>query len=178
MKPDGATILVAGAGNLFQGDDAFGSTVVRQLATESLPEGVLARDYGTGGVHLAYDLLEDWEALVLVDVVDRGTAPGDVVVIEVDPASYAESTGELHTHAMDPHSVFATLATLGGTLPAWTRVVGCQPKDVSHRMGLSDVVEDAVAPTIIVVRELLDDLSRRIGQSTTGHDRDQEAMIR
>ena len=51
-------ILVAGIGNVFLSDDAFGVEVSHLLARRALPEGVRVEDYGIRGVHLAYDLLE------------------------------------------------------------------------------------------------------------------------
>ena len=50
--------LVAGVGNIFLSDDAFGCEVVRLMAGRPVPAGVEVRDFGIRGVHLAYDLLE------------------------------------------------------------------------------------------------------------------------
>ena len=69
----GARILVAGIGNVFRTDDGFGCEVVRRLAGRTWPDGVRVVDYGIRGLHLAYDLLEPWDALVIVDALpDRG----------------------------------------------------------------------------------------------------------
>ncbi len=70
-------ILIAGIGNIFLGDDGFGPEVLRHVCGRvDGSDGVRATDYGIGGMHLAYDLLEDWDALVLVDAIpDRGS-PG------------------------------------------------------------------------------------------------------
>ena len=59
--------LVAGVGNIFQGDDAFGVEVVRLLAQRSLPDGVEVADFGIRGVHLVYELLNGCDLFVLVD---------------------------------------------------------------------------------------------------------------
>ena len=73
-------------------------------------------DYGIRGMHLAYDLLEEWDALVLVDAVpDRGS-PGTVHVFEADHETARTATG-LDAHSMDPAAVFASLRALGGTAP-------------------------------------------------------------
>ncbi len=56
-------VLIAGVGNIFLEDDGFGPEVVRALQHENLPSGARLVDYGIrGGVHLAYDLLESWDA--------------------------------------------------------------------------------------------------------------------
>src|SRR4029450_487514 len=69
-----AKILVAGVGNIFLGDDGFGVAVARQLAGESLPEGVAVEDFGIRGVHLAYQLLDGYDALRLIGGVRRRAA--------------------------------------------------------------------------------------------------------
>ncbi len=45
--------LVAGVGNVFLRDDAFGCEVVRLLAEHPVPDGVQIRDFGIRGVHLS-----------------------------------------------------------------------------------------------------------------------------
>ena len=76
-KPDVKDgVLVAGIGNIFLSDDGFGPAVVRRLLHEGLPSVARAVDYGIRGMHLAYDLLEPWDLVVLVDALpDRGS-PG------------------------------------------------------------------------------------------------------
>jgi hydrogenase maturation protease len=146
-------ILIAGVGNLFLGDDAFGTEVVRRLAKHDLPAGVRAVDYGIRGMHLAYDLLDGWDALIVVDALpDRGT-PGKLTVLEVGPDDVG--SGMLDAHGMDPGSVLASLRLLGGRLPR-TFVVGCQARDLNDGIGLSGPVVEAVDPAVATVLELLD----------------------
>lgn len=138
-----ARVLVAGIGNIFLGDDGFGPEVLRDLADRLAgAESVRVADYGIGGMHLAYDLLEGWDALVLVDAIpDRG-APGSVHVFEADHAASNSAPG-LDAHGMDPGTVFASLQALGGTAP-YTVVVGCEVADVTDGIGLSAAVHAAV----------------------------------
>ena len=76
--------LVAGIGNIFFGDDAFGVEVAGRLAGRELPDGVRLGEYGIRGIHLAYELLEGYDTLVLIDAVPIGQPAGTVAVIEVD----------------------------------------------------------------------------------------------
>src|SRR3954463_3087756 len=123
-----ARVLVAGIGNVFAADDGFGSEVARLLAGRPCPDGVRVVDYGVRGMHLAYDLLEPWDALVLVDAVpDRGRV-GAVGVLEIGPAD-VRGGAQVDAHGMDPATVLATLSALGGRLPAHTLLVGCQVAD-------------------------------------------------
>lgn len=147
------TLLIAGVGNIFLGDDAFGSELARQLARETWPEGVRVVDYGIGGVHLAYDLVDGWDLLVLLDATSRGGDPGDVYVIEVDDE--ARDHG-LDAHSMDPTSVFSGVETLGGTVPR-TLLVGCEPHSVEEGIGLSPAVAASLHAAASAVRDIVDD---------------------
>jgi len=148
-----ARVLVAGIGNLFLSDDGFGPEVVRRLlAAGSVPEHVRVVDYGIRGMHLAYDLLDGWDRLVVVDSLpDRG-APGRLQILEVGPDDVAH--GELDAHGMDPAAVLSALGALGGRLPP-TTLVGAQVADVQERIGLSPVVAAAVPAAVEAVRALL-----------------------
>ena len=75
-------VLVAGIGNIFLGDDGFGVEVAQRLLTRPVPDGVRVEDFGIRGVHLAYELLDGYETLVLVDAVPMGEAPGTVALLE------------------------------------------------------------------------------------------------
>ena len=75
-------VLVAGVGNIFLGDDGFGVEVARRLIDDPVTAGVKVADFGIRGVHLAYELLDGYDTLVLVDAVSRGDPPGTVSVIE------------------------------------------------------------------------------------------------
>ncbi len=101
-------ILIACVGNIFLGDDAFGVEVARELATRQLPEGVSVIDFGIRAFDLAYALLDPWDAVILVDAVPRGDAPGTLYTIEPDLSSIAAaetSDGPLDGHSMDPVKV-------------------------------------------------------------------------
>ena len=150
-------VLVAGIGNVFAGDDGFGPEVARRLSGRAGPAGVRVVDYGIRGLHLAYDLLEPWDALVLVDAVpDRG-AVGSVAVLEVNPGD-VRAGAQLDAHGMDPATVLATLGALGGQLPPRTLLVGCQVCDTAEGMGLSAPVAAAVDDALGVLGALLDAL--------------------
>jgi hydrogenase maturation protease len=155
------TVLVAGIGNIFLSDDGFGPEVARRLATRELPEGVKVVDYGIRGMHLAYDLLDGYDGLVIVDTLPRNGKPGDVVVLQVGPEDLG--TGDFDAHGMEPVSVLASLGTMGGELPP-TYIVGCEPADLDEGMGLSLDVEAAIDRAIDAV---LGVLSGELAQSTT-----------
>jgi hydrogenase maturation protease len=145
-------VLVAGIGNLFLGDDGFGPEVVRRLVAEHTPAGVTVTDYGIRGMHLAYDLLAGYEALVLVDALPAAGSPGEVVVLEVGPDDLGP--GEFDAHGMNPMAVLAGLTRLGGTLPP-TYVVGFRTAAVDEGIGLSPGATAAIPAAITAIRALL-----------------------
>jgi hydrogenase maturation protease len=143
-------ILIAGIGNIFLGDDGFGPEVLRHVCDRlDGSEGLRVTDYGIGGMHLAYDLLEDWDALVLVDAIPNRGSAGTVHVFEADHGS-PDSPAGLDAHGMDPATVFASLRALGGAPPR-TIVVGCEVGDVSDGMRLSEPVQAAVPEAVRAV---------------------------
>jgi hydrogenase maturation protease len=134
--------------------------VVRRLSVApAFPqETVRLVDYGIRGMHLSYDLLDGYDALVLVDAVPTGETPGTVTVLEVRPEDVGDA--ELDAHGMDPVAVLASFGRLGGTLPA-TYVVGCRPASTDEGIGLSEAVRSAVPDAADAVLRLLDDLLAR-----------------
>jgi hydrogenase maturation protease len=154
-------ILVAGIGNIFQCDDGFGSEVARRLLDgPPLPDRVKVVDYGIRGVHLAYELLDGYEAAILVDATCQGDEPGTIYVMEPDLDSLETESGLaeagiVDAHGMDPASVLTLLRSLGGHVDR-ILVVGCEPADVEEGMGLSDAVAGAVEEACRIVRDLVE----------------------
>ncbi|MFD9336830.1 hydrogenase maturation protease [Streptomyces sp. NPDC060028] len=153
--------LIAGIGNVFLGDDGFGVAAVRALSDHRLPRGVEAVDFGVRGVHLAYQLLDGYDTLVLLDATARGGAPGTLYLIEADDDHAPGGAGPavLDGHHMSPDTVLALLGTLcagtGSTPPRRTLVVGCEPALIDEGIGLSGPVTAAVPQAVRLVLELL-----------------------
>ncbi|MCX4539512.1 hydrogenase maturation protease [Streptomyces sp. NBC_01565] len=161
-------VLLAGIGNVFLGDDGFGVETIRRL-TESgvrLPDHVEVVDIGVRGVHLAYQLLDGYDTLVLVDATARGGAPGTLYLIEAaDPGSIGPGSPVLDGHHMSPAAVLGLLGTLcagtGATPPRRTWVVGCEPACLDEGIGLSDPVAAAVPGAVRMIVDLIEDEARR-----------------
>ncbi|GAA2077766.1 hydrogenase maturation protease [Actinomadura alba] len=163
-------VLVAGCGNIFLGDDGFGSVVARRLAAMPLPAGTSVTDFGTGGLHLAYELSSGYSAVILVDAVPHGGAPGTLYVIEPRPGD--QPVPCVDGHGLTPEAVLALAEVLGrdgggdhggeregtaGRVGAAGRVliVGCEPADTSPGMELSPPVAGAVDRAADLVLELI-----------------------
>ncbi|WP_369174094.1 hydrogenase maturation protease [Streptomyces sp. R28] len=149
MTRGGARLLVAGVGNIFLADDAFGPEVVRALEQRPLPPEVRVRDYGIRGLDLAYELLDGYVTAVLVDAAERGHPPGTLSLIEPELPDGARAAAPPEAHGMDPAKVLALAALLGdGPLPR-VLVLACEPQvrprdDEDIVPGLSTPVREAV----------------------------------
>ena len=163
-------MLIAGIGNIFLGDDAFGPEAARRLAAEDLPGWVRVADYGISGMHLAYDLADGYQTAILMDAAPRGGEPGTVTVLEVaaehrrDLAAAAGPLGAsrlFDAHGMQPDVVLGVLDMLGAGGPARTLIVGCEPASVDYGMELSEPVAGAVDEAVRVVLGLVAEAARQ-----------------
>ena len=160
-------VLVAGIGNIFMGDDAFGVEVARRLQMRPLPPDVRVVDFGIRGFDLAYALCAQPDATVLIDATPRGGRPGELYVIEPDAAELAdgEEAATIEPHGMDPLRVLR-LAYAMGARSARVLVVGCEPSPLTEDdvdagvLGLSEPVQRAIDPAVELVESVLSDLIR------------------
>jgi len=155
-------VLVAGIGNIFLGDDGFGVAVAEQLAAVAMPASVKVADFGIRGVHLAYELLDGYDALVLIDAMPLDEAPGTIAVFEptiraADGEDDADDAPPLDAHSMSPAVVLGMLTKLGGRVGR-ILVVGCQPELVEEGIGLSGAVTAAIGPAVAAVGDLVAEL--------------------
>jgi hydrogenase maturation protease len=151
-------ILIAGIGNIFLGDDAFGVLVAQQLAARDLPPDVRVVDFGIRGYDVAYALLEGYDTAILVDAVPRGGAPGSLYVLE--PECDAAPPEGLDGHAMDPVKVLRFAKSTGEPLPR-ILIVGCEPSPVEiddMQMEVSAPVREAVGEAVKLVESLVADV--------------------
>ena len=162
-------ILIAGIGNIFLGDDAFGVEVVQRLASRALPEGVRVVDFGIRGLDLTYALLDGHEAVILVDAVPRGGKPGTLYLIEPEVGQPTEAEGAgflVQGHGLDPVKVLRLAASMGGRADR-TLLVGCEPERVDDpdemRDGLSEPVRAAVVEAVALIEWLAARLHRGEG---------------
>jgi hydrogenase maturation protease len=152
-------ILVAGIGNIFLGDDAFGVEVIRRMAGLKLPKSVRVADYGIRGFDLAYALQDGYETTILVDACPHGEAPGTLYVIEpeVDAEARAEAPPALEAHAMNPMTVLRTARAMNIEVKK-VLLVGCEPGTLGGeegQMGLSAPVEAAVDEAVKLIESLV-----------------------
>jgi hydrogenase maturation protease len=156
-------ILVAGIGNIFLGDDAFGVEVVRRLAGVQLAESVRVADFGIRGFDLAYALQDGYETTILLDACPHGEAPGTLYVIEPDLKALDDADDPqsvIEAHAMNPINVLRMARAMNIEIKN-VLLVGCEPETLGGeegQMGLSAAVEAAVDHAVKLVESIINKL--------------------
>lgn len=135
-------VVIAGIGNIFLGDDAFGPAVIDELGRNP-PADIEIIDAGIRGLHLAMDLADGVSAVVLVDAAQLHAAPGTVRLLEPDSTEATSATAD--AHSIDVPAVLTMLRRTCETPPRVV-VVGCQPEHFDPAAPLSDAVLAAVGP--------------------------------
>jgi hydrogenase maturation protease len=163
-------ILIAGIGNIFHGDDAFGVEVASRLAGRTLPAEARVVDFGIRGFDLAYALLDGYDVTILLDATSRGGPPGELYAIEIDPNDAGDPGGAAMdggAHAMNPLRVLRLTQEMGGC-SGRLLLVGCEPEsfgpEEEGRMGLSDTV----AASVEAAADLVEALVKKIVEENRG----------
>lgn len=151
-------ILVAGVGNIFLGDDAFGSHVARRMSECFSASYVRIIDFGIRGLGLAYALTEGYDASIIVDTFARGGKAGTIYVVEPDASEIDRAAERIEAHAMDPVRILALARSMGAKLRN-VRIVGCEPEtfEPNESMDLSPRVAAAVDPAIQIIQSLIEE---------------------
>ena len=151
MTGDPPRVPIAGLGNIFLGDDAFGVEVVKRLSVMALPDNIRLIDVGIRSVHLAYELRErTYDTVIVIDTVSRGAVPGTLYVLEAENDHDTRTIAVTDGHAIHPHDVIALVRQLGGRPPRMI-IVGCEPFRTGPDAGLSAAVAAAVDEAVELV---------------------------
>jgi hydrogenase maturation protease len=134
--------MVLGLGNLVMSDDSAGVRVVQHLSDwYRFPEGVVLLDGGTLGLDIL-PRLEGIDRLLVIDAVDNGKAPGELIRLAGDAVPVALAT-KLSPHQMGLKDLLA-VADLQGILPPEIVLAGVQPGNIEMSMELSAEVEASI----------------------------------
>lgn len=156
----GDVILIAGIGNIFQGDDGFGCEVARRLWERTFAGEVIVRDFGIRGYDLAMALADGYQTVIMIDATSRGQQPGTLYVIEPDVAELDQnvSVDAGNSHSVDPMQAIQMALRFADNLPELL-LVGCEPavlpdpEDVL--VELSEPVAAAIDEAIEIVETLV-----------------------
>lgn len=156
-------VLVACMGNVLRGDDGFGVAVARELEPREFPETVDVIEVGISGVSMAQELLDGYDAFVLVDAMETGSEPGTLhveraSVPDLDQYSRREIAGfAADMHQTDPSKILVLGEALG-VLPETVLLVGCEPT------GTDDLEDELSAPVRNAVPRAVEHIERIVSE--------------
>lgn len=151
-----APVLVLGVGNAVLRDDGVGLRLLADLSPEwrHCGEEVEFVDGGTQGLALL-DRIAGRRALVILDAVKLGAAPGAVHVLREwrDCAARSATAHESNV------SELLAVSTLLGECPEKVAIVGIEPHRIETGLELSDLVAQSVPAALEAARRLLVELT-------------------
>jgi hydrogenase maturation protease len=119
------------------------------------------RDFGTGGLKLAYDLMKGYDALILLDASKRGEQPGTLYVLEPDEKEFDGDLKEgsyIDPHSADPITVLRFVKAMDAW-PAKVLIIACEPASVDDfQIGLSEPVEAAIEDAMKLVETSIEEI--------------------
>lgn len=147
--------LILGLGNLLWADEGFGVRAAAALNSRyGLPPEATVLDGGTQGLALL-PYLQAAEALLILDAVDYGLAPGTLLLRQGEEVPAFLGAKKMSLHQTGFQEVLA-LAAFTGWQPRHLALVGVQPLDIEdYGGGLTPTVSAMVEPAVEVAVRLL-----------------------
>jgi len=148
--------VVLGVGNTIRADEGIGVRVVEALQRDfALPPAVSAIDGGTSSMEMLEEL-SHLDFLLVVDAVDDGKPPGELVRLEGNavPVFFRRN---LSPHGIGLSDVLAALEFIGAA-PKETLILGVQPASLDLSMELTPFVAARVPE---LVQQIVTELGRR-----------------
>lgn len=149
-------VLVAGFGNLLREDDGFGVALLKNLQErDDLPAGVTLLEAGIGGISLVQELLDGFDAVIVLDALE-GESAGRIKVLAAEVPDAADVPRDFlaDTHYAEPGRALV-LAKAVGVLPAEVYIVGCVAQSAEIGETMTPAVQSAVAEGAGTVIDLI-----------------------
>jgi hydrogenase maturation protease len=140
------TVLVIGIGNELRGDDAAGLEVVRRLREEP---GVSVREHQGEPTELL-DLWEGVAAVVLVDAVRSGAAPGTIHRVDASSEPVPVALRRSSSHLIGVAEVLELGRALA-RLPPTVILYGVEGSQFALGTACSEPVTAAISPAVAAV---------------------------
>ena len=135
-------ILIVGLGDRLRGDDGLGCFVIRNLKKRNLPKNVDIEDFGSG-VFSLINKFKEYDKIIVVDAIKSGGKPGEIYKLELNEIENKKITN-LHEVKID--KIILISQSLG--IKSKIIFIGCEPKNLDYKIGLSKEVRDSI-PYII-----------------------------
>ena len=162
MSANHPKLLIVGVGNVLHGDDGFGVHVAWRLAKQSLPSGVKLMETGIGGMSIVQEVMQGYDAVLLLDAHQNGGPPGQLRLLQpVLPDLSGLDAHALRDYFADTHYATPiralTLLEHLGHLPPRVAVIGCEPAEHKElSLGLSAAVASALDQAVRMVHEWIE----------------------
>ncbi len=153
-------ILIAGVGNELRQDDAFGVLLAQKLQKEAtFPSSVKVMEIGSGGIHLVQQLFDQYDVLILLDIVKWGGPAGTIHFKEVEVKDIANlPPDERNEFLADMHYInplkALMMAKAMNVLPKQVLFLGCESEEHEEiGVGVSAAVEAALPVAYNIIKD-------------------------
>ena len=167
MQNDQTKILIAGVGNELRQDDAFGVLLAQKLQQEALfPPSVKVMEIGSAGIHLVQQLFDNYDVLILLDIVKWGGIAGTIHFKEVEVKDIAQlPVDEKNEFLADMHYInplkALMMAKALNVLPKKIIFLGCESEEHEEiGIGVSTAVEAALQPAFQKIKSFVSDVMK------------------
>jgi hydrogenase maturation protease len=157
----GRSIIIIGVGNPHRGDDGVGLIVARSLLERDRRGAEVVEESGEPAALLA--AWEGADAVILIDAVSSGSAPGTIHAFDVSEAPLNRDFFRHSTHAFGVAEAVELSRALGG-LPPVIWIFGIEGKSFEMSSDLSAEVMAAVPRTIRAVRDKIAEIATRFSK--------------
>jgi hydrogenase maturation protease len=145
--------IILGLGNLLYMDEGFGIHAMYALKSEiTNPRDLEFIDGGVLGLNLL-PLIEDCSHLLILDAINAGRPPGDIIELEKDLIPLYTRIN-LSEHQLGIQEVLA-LASFRNHLPEHIYLIGVQPEKFDPQVELSPSVATALPDVLERSRHIL-----------------------
>jgi hydrogenase maturation protease len=143
---------ILGIGNLVRQDEGVGIHLLQALEGK-VPAQIDLIDGGTMGFPLL-NIVETTHRLLILDAVDAGRPPGEVVVWHGDKVPYFFAS-KMSVHQVSFAEIL-NIAKFNNSYPAHIAVVGVQPHTLDWGTELSEIVSRALPQAVCCIQEVLE----------------------
>ena len=169
MINDVPKILIAGVGNELRQDDAFGVMLAQKLQQEAtFAPSVKVMEIGSAGIHLVQQLFDNYDALILLDIVKWGGTAGTIHFKEVEVKDIAQlPTDEKNDFLADMHYInplkALMMAKALNVLPKQVIFLGCESDEHEEiGIGVSAAVEAAMPLAFEKIKDWVSGISKNV----------------